>query len=64
MPSDHLNRPFIAIKKVVFSDCQEAENDLKLTLDNLNHRFIDFIQSQFWAGQETEMNRSALQPLA
>jgi len=54
MLSDHLNRPFIAIKKVVFSDGQEAENYFKLTFDNLNHRFIDFIQNQFWAGQETE----------
>ena len=40
-----MNRPFIAFKKVVFSDGQEAENDLKLTFDNLNHRFTDFIQN-------------------
>ena len=30
---------------------QEAENDFKMTFDNLIHRFFDFIQTTFWVGQ-------------
>ena len=47
MPFDLLNRPFIALKKVVFSVGQEAENAFKVTFENLKHFFIDFIQTNF-----------------
>jgi len=49
VPFDHVNCRFIDLKKVEFSVFQEAENDLKVTYDNLNHRFFDFIQIAFWA---------------
>jgi len=42
---------FINLKK--FSVGQEAENDFKVTIGNLNNPFFDFIQIAFWASQET-----------
>jgi len=39
-PFDHLNRRFIDLNKVAFSVGQVAENDLKMTFDNLNHHKI------------------------
>jgi len=35
------------LKKDEFSVGQEAENDFKVTIDNLNNRFFDFIQIAF-----------------
>jgi len=47
-----LNVRFIELKNVAFLIGQEAENDFKVTFDNLNHIFFHFIQITFWAGQE------------
>jgi len=52
VPFDHLNRSFFFSKKVAVG--QETENDFKVTFDNLNHRFFDFIQIAIWAGKEAE----------
>ena len=41
--------------KVTFSVGQEAENDFKVTLDNLNHRYFKIIQIAFSAIPETEI---------
>jgi len=40
---------------IAFSIGKEAENDFKVTFDKLNHRFFDFIQIAFWAGQDVEI---------
>ena len=37
------------LKEVALSVGQEVENDFKVTFDNLNHRFFDFIQIEFSA---------------
>jgi len=42
------------LKKFAFSVRQEDENDFKVTFDNLNRRFFDFILIAFWAGQGAE----------
>jgi len=42
------------LKKVAFSVGQETGNDFKVTFDNLNHRFFDFMHIAFWAGVEAE----------
>ena len=47
-----MNRRFIDLKKVTFSFGQKADNDFKVTFDNMNDRFFDFIQNAFWAVQE------------
>jgi len=49
-PFDNLNGRFNYLKKVVFQVGQEAENDFKVTFDNLNNHFFDFIQIAFWSG--------------
>jgi len=43
VPIDNLIRRVIDLKKGAFSVGQEAENEFKVTFDNLNHRFFDFI---------------------
>ena len=53
VPFDHLNRRFIDLKEVAFSDGQE-ENDFKFPFVNLNHRNFDFIQIAIWVGQGPE----------
>jgi len=42
-----LNRRLIELQKVTFSVGQEAENDFKVTFDNVTHGFFDFIQIAF-----------------
>ena len=42
------------LKKVALSVGQEAENDFKVTFDNLKHRFFDFIQMEFSASPEVQ----------
>ena len=42
------------LKKVAFSDGQEATNDFKVIFKNLNHRLFDFIEIEFLSGQEAE----------
>ena len=54
MPFGHLNRCFIDLKKVAFSVSQEAENEVKLTFDNLIYRFFDIIQIAFSTVKETQ----------
>ena len=49
----HLKRRFINLKKVAFPVGHEKK-DFKVSFDNLNHRFFDFIQIVFWACQEAE----------
>jgi len=49
-----MNRRIINLKKVAFSVGQEAENDVKVTFDNLNNCFLDNIQIEFWTGLEAE----------
>jgi len=49
-----LNRRIIDIIKVAFSVGLEANNDFKVTFENLNRRIFDFIEIAFWAGQEAE----------
>jgi len=51
VPYDHLIRLFMNLKKVAFSVGQDAENDIKVTFDYLNHRFFDVNLIAFWAGQ-------------
>jgi len=40
--------------KVSFSVSQEANNYFKVTFEDLNHRFFEFIEISFWDGQEEE----------
>jgi len=42
------------LKIVAFSVGQEAENDLEVPFEDLNHRFFNFMENAFWAGQEAE----------
>ena len=51
MQFDHLKSRFIEMKNV---HGQEAEKDFKVTNDNLNHRFFDFIQIAIWASSEAQ----------
>ena len=44
------------LKKVAFSVGEEANNDFKVTNDNLNHRFFDFIKWQFQLVQRPKIS--------
>jgi len=54
VPFEHLNRRFIYLKFVKFFVGTETENDFKVTFDNVNYRFFEFIETAFWASQEVE----------
>ena len=49
-----MNYRFNDLKKVAFSVGKEANNDFKVTFENLNHRFSEFIEIAFLAVQEAE----------
>jgi len=51
VPCVLLKERFFELNKVAFRDCQEAENELKLTSEHMKHRFVDFTQVAFWARQ-------------
>ena len=52
----HLKLPFLDLNKVEFWGCQEAENDLKVPFEDLNHRFYDLIEVAFWAVHKQKMS--------
>jgi len=51
-----LDRRFINLKKVAFSVGQEAKGDFKVTFENWDHHFFDFIKLHFQLVQRPQIS--------
>ena len=55
-----MNRRFIDLKIVGYSVGKEAENDFKVTIHNLNHRFTTISKSHFGLVNRQKMSSQCL----
>jgi len=56
MPCEHFNHRYLELNQLAFWVGQEAENEFKVTFDNLNHRFFDFIKLHFQVVQRQKIS--------